>query len=73
MALGEEPAAQAGGPEFRSPEPAGLLRRGVGCSQESAEVYAAVNPRPYLKHRLTTEAVLWAPQVGVAHVCHTQN
>lgn len=53
--------------------PPGLLRRGVGWSQESAEVYAAVNPRPYLKHRLTPEAVLWAPQVGVAHVCHTQN
>lgn len=38
--------------------PPGLLRRGVGWSQESAEVYAAVNPRPYLKHRLTPEAVL---------------
>lgn len=49
-----------------------LLRRGAGQSQESAEVhspdslvYAAVNLRPYLKHRLTPEVVLWAPQVGV--------
>ena len=50
----------------------GLLRRGAGWSPESAEVhspaslvYAAVNLRPYLKHRLTPEVVLLAPQVGV--------